>query len=353
MDRYCHEMEHFLPVDVVHTRRYQLGLEAYLLLRRLSAFRDVVHFPNQHFGRYALWARFPFIITVHDLERMYFPFGNESPIERVGLKLDALGIRRARRIIAVSESTKADLIRYTGISQDRITVIPNGVNHRVFRPNGSKPAEFPYLLYVGSERPRKNLSRLLAAFAQLKRSGKFHNLKMVKIGSAGRSTTFREATVEAVKGLGLDGDVIFTQHLTDQQLSAYYSSAIALVYPSLYEGFGLPILEAMACGCPVITSNLSSLPEVAGDIALLVAPNNIEGLYKAMVRVVADTDLRRQLIARGLKHSHKFSWAQTAAATLEVYREVAASVGLPVSTKCDSGEEQLSPDASHESILQR
>ena len=171
MDRYSHEIARFLPVKTVHTKRYRLGLGAYQLLKRLRASGDTVHFSNQHFGRYALLARLPYIITVHDLERISFPLGKESPIEKLSLKLDVFGIRRARQIIAVSENTKTDLVRYLSTSEDSITVIPNGVNHSIFKPNGSKPAEFPYLLYVGSERLRKNLTRLLSAFAQLKQSG--------------------------------------------------------------------------------------------------------------------------------------------------------------------------------------
>lgn len=350
VDRYSRELASRLPVSVVQTKRYELGLHVYSFIKKVKSFKDIVHFPNQHFGRYAILAGLPYVITVHDVERMCFPFASEGILERMGLKLDAFGIRRARHIITVSESSKADLVKYLAVPEGSITVIHNGVDHGVFKPSASRPLPFPYILYVGSERSRKNLSRLLAAFALLKKSDGFHDLKLVKTGSAGRSRAFRASTLQAVQDLGLDGQVIFTGRLDDHELAAYYSSAAALAYPSLYEGFGLPVLEAMACSCPVITSNISSLPEVAGNAAILVNPYSIEELYEAMTRVLTDDNLRGQLVRRGLEHSHGFSWTRAAAATLAVYREIASAEAVRLAPQYELGEKSLSGNGRRDGL---
>lgn len=320
LDRYSQELAKLLPVNAVHISRYKLNLHEDSLLEQLKVFDEPVHFTNQHFGSVAMAAGLPFVVTVHDLERMCFPFAPEEPSDQISLVLDAIAIKRADHIIAVSENTKVDLVKHLGISEEKITVIYNGVDHGVFKPNGSGPSPFPYILYVGSERPRKNLGNLLAAFAELKKSDGFHDMKLVKLGSPGRSDAFRAATVHMIRSLGLEGEVIFGGHLTDHELAKYYASARALVYPSMYEGFGLPVVEAMACGCPVITSNVSSLPEVARDAALLVDPYDVGELAKAILRLLADATLRSEMIGKGLERARRFSWVRTAEATQEVYR---------------------------------
>jgi glycosyltransferase involved in cell wall biosynthesis len=204
------------------------------------------------------------------------------------------------------------------------------VNHQSFRPNVRSILPFPYILYVGSERKRKNLERLLEAFALLKKSPDFNDLKLVKVGSPGRSETFRQMTLRKVKELGLDGEVLFVDsHIADDQLSAYYSSARVLVYPSLYEGFGLPVIEAMACGCPVITSNVSSLPEIAGDAAFLVNPYDVRDICGAIARLLTDDRLRSEFVAKGKVRARIFSWEKTARKTMNLYRRVERSINRP------------------------
>ncbi|HEX78030.1 MAG TPA: glycosyltransferase family 4 protein [Dehalococcoidia bacterium] len=331
IDRYSQELAKRIAVPTVETRRYLSIPEVYSLLHRLRHAGQVVHFPSQHFGRYGLLLGRPFIITVHDLVRICFPFSKESLPERVGLRLDVLGLRRATHIIAVSASTKADLVSYLGIPEARISVIYNGVDCQVFKPMPGRRLPFPYLLYVGSERPRKNLGTLLTAFATLKSQASAPpDLKLVKVGIAGRSDEFRRATLGEVARLGLGKDVIFAEYVSDEELSAYYSSAIALVMPSLYEGFGLPLVEAMACGCPVIASDRSSLPEVAGDAALFVDPGDSQGLAQLMHRIITEPALREKLIEKGFKRVQRFSWDRTAQETLQVYHKVEAEVGIPV-----------------------
>jgi len=266
-------------------------------------------------------------VTVHDLVRICFPFTSETIPEKLGLRLDALGLKKAQHIIAVSECTKADLMHYLGIPEDKITVIYNGVDHTVFRPVHERRFDFPYLLYVGTERPRKNLGTLLRAFALLKTdTATFGELKLVKVGGAGRTDKFRHKTLSEVRRLGLEDQVIFVDGVSDQSLASYYSSAAALIMPSLYEGFGLPLIEAMACGCPVIASNSSSLPEVAGNAALLIDPLDSYGLSEAMRRVTTDYALKQELVKKGLGRAKQFSWERTARETMQLYHRIEADL---------------------------
>jgi glycosyltransferase involved in cell wall biosynthesis len=325
IDRYSRELAKHLPVTTVSTGRYKLELDGYWLVNHLKTLDDTVHYTNQHFGRISMCAGLPFIVTVHDLERICFPFSKQEPEEESSLKKDALAIQKAEHVIVVSENTKKDLIKYLKIPEEKITVIYNGVDHEVFQPNSHKVLPFPYILYVGSERQRKNLERLLEAFALLKKSSDFADLKFIKIGGPGRSDAFRQATLRKIKELGLDGEVIFIDQITDDQLVEYYSSAKVLVYPSLYEGFGLPVIEAMACGCPVITSNVSSLPEVAGKAAFLTNPYDVREICGAIARLLTDDKLRSELVTKGKERSNAFSWVKTADETMKLYHRVEES----------------------------
>ena len=329
VDRYSHELAKRMGVPTLESRRYLSLRESFHLLRRIRQHSDLVHLPSQHFARYGLFLGRPFIVTVHDLMRLCFPLARETMQEWMGLKLDILGLKRARHIVAVSNCTKRDLVSYLKIPEARISVIHNGLDRQVFRPIGVRCFPFPYLLYVGTERPRKNLSTLLSAFALVKNeSSGYRDLKLVKVGTPGRVDEFRRATQAEVKRLGLEGDVIFVESVSDGDLAAYYSSAVALVVPSLYEGFGLPLIEAMACGCPVIASRCSSLPEVAGDAALFFAPRDSEKLARLIRRVVAELDLRADLVKKGFERVQLFSWERAAQQTLQVYHSVEAGLGL-------------------------
>lgn len=325
IDKYSQEIADRLDVKKIESRRYLSLLEAYQLARLISSQGDVVHLPNQHFARYVLFLKNPFIVTVHDLVRNCFSFSQETITEKVLLKLDIRYIKRASHIIADSQNTKNDLIKYLKIPIDRISVIYPGVDHSIFKPYNIRLLDKPYILYTGSERPRKNLGRLLEAFAKLKKE--FPELKLVKVGVTGRSEKYRRDTIKKLDGLGITQDVIFVDHIPEIDLAHYYSSATLLAYPSLYEGFGLPPLEAMACGCPVVTSNTSSLPEVVGEAGIMVNPYDTESLAQAMRQVLTDDKLRDDMIKKGLEQSKKFSWEKAAEQTLEVYNRV-AKLGL-------------------------
>ena len=277
--------------------------------------------PNQDFVRYALFLKSPFIVTVHDLVRLCFSLSKETLSERILLKLDRYFIKRAIHLIAVSQNTKHDLMKYLKIPENRISVIYNGIDHSIFKPYEVKVLDKPYILYVGSERPRKNLSRLFEAFARVK--GEFPELKLVKMGAAGRSEEYRRNVMRKLDSLGITGDVIFVVHASELDLVHYYSSASLLAYPSLYEGFGLPLLEAMACGCPVVTSNTSSMPEVAGEAGIMVDPYDIDALTEAIKQVLTDDTLRDNMVRKGLEQARMFSWEKTVEQTLEVYNKVA------------------------------
>ena len=174
IDKYSQEIAKRIDIRKIETQRYLSLIEAYRLSRLIRRQGDIVHLPNQHFTRYVLFLKNPFIVTVHDLVRFCFGFAKETISERILLKLDKRYIKQASHIIAVSQNTKNDLITYLRIPDNRISVIYNGIDHSLFKPYNIKLLDKPYILYVGSERPRKNLGRLFEAFAKLK--GEFPEL---------------------------------------------------------------------------------------------------------------------------------------------------------------------------------
>jgi glycosyltransferase involved in cell wall biosynthesis len=304
-------------------------------VRMVNRLDGIVHLPNHHLGRYGLSLDRPYIITVHDLIR-YLELRRQSTFiqrpnfrDHIYLSSDYKGIKKAAHIIAVSHTTKRDLIHHLAIAEERISVVYEGIDHQVFRPVERRLVDYPYLLYVGTEQPRKNLAVLLRALRILKGQNGFKDLKLVKVGmSGGLNNEFRKETVLTIRELGLSNDVIFTDYVPEEDLPAYYSGAECFVLPSLYEGFGFTPLEAMACGCPAIVSNAASLPEIAGDAALLVDPNDISNLAGCLQAVLTDKGLQRQLVLKGLDRANLFSWENTARETLKVYENVAQSLSL-------------------------
>lgn len=321
VDRYSQEIAKRLDARKIESRRYLSLREAYQLSKLIRRQNDIVHLPNQNFARYALFSKNPFIVTVHDMIRFFFGFAKETPTEKILLKLDIRGIKRADHIITVSQHTKHDLIEYLDIPNSRISAIYNGIDHDVFKPCKIKVMDNPYILYVGSERPRKNLETLIEAFATLEKE--FPELRLVKVGEPGRYREYRRETIRKLDSLGITRSVQFVDQVSGSELAHYYSSAALLAYPSLYEGFGLPALEAMACGCPVVTSNISSLPEVVGDAGIMINPYDADNLAEMMRQVLIDNELRNNMIRKGLERSKKFSWEKTAEQTQEVYNKVA------------------------------
>jgi len=235
--------------------------------------------------------------------------------------------KSATKVISVSQSSKRDIVRYLNIPPDKIEVIYNAVSN-IFKPmNGLNLKDQlrtkfgvsgDYLLYVGNLMPHKNLKRLIYAFYRLRRKlKKDYNLVIVGEGIP----HYRELRVLA-NDLGLKDNVIFLGFIAKKWLPILYNEAKVFVFPSQYEGFGLPPLEAMACGTPVITSNTSSLPEVVSDAGLLIDPYNVEELIEAMERCLTDDNLRAELIEKGLQRVKLFSWERTAQRTLEIYQTI-------------------------------
>ncbi|HEY8478157.1 MAG TPA: glycosyltransferase family 1 protein [Chloroflexota bacterium] len=241
-------------------------------------------------------------------------------------------VRALDAVITVSRHSKADIQRFLRVDPARVHVVPEGVHPR-YRPVAREAAlatlarygiRAPYILFVGSVEERKNLPRLLEAYAALRAWSTRWTLVVVGARQWRSSPAF-----ETVRRLGLGPHVRFTGFVPEDDLPALYAGADLFVFPSLYEGFGLPVLEAMACGTPVVASNAASLPEVAGDAALLVDPRAVDALGAAMRRVLTDEGLARALRARGLERARAFTWDRAARLTLAVYQEVLHGVVEP------------------------
>ena len=268
----------------------------------------------------------PSIVTIHDMtfflfpdlhtrsKRLFFPFAIRS------------SVRRADALIAISESTRQDSIRLLGVSPQKIFTTQLGITDefRVVKDNEllakvrekyDLPEEF--VLYVGLVEPRKNIPFLIRAYKSLADEGIKHNLVIV-----GRIGWMYQEVFKQIEELGLEGRVQFTGYLPQDDLPMVYNLASLFVYPTKYEGFGLPALEAMACGTPVVTTAISSLPEIVGDAGLLIPPGDEQALASAMAEVLHDSTLFNQLRTRGLQRSEHFTWERTAQQTLKVYQQV-------------------------------
>jgi glycosyltransferase involved in cell wall biosynthesis len=261
-------------------------------------------------------------IFIHDLTYVRVP--NAAVPELVGY-LNAVvprALKRADVVIVNSEATKTDIIDIYGTPPEKISTIQFGV-HPHFTPSKKPLAALrakyslpqqPYILTVGTVQPRKNYARLIEALAVLRAKG--IDATLVIAGGKGWMET---PIFETVARLKLEPYVRFLGYVDDSDLPALYTHAAAFAMPSLYEGFGLPVLEAMACGTPVVTSTVSSLPEAAGDAALLVDPTNIEAIADALRRIISDTRLAQELRAKGLAHVMPFTWGRTAKQLLEAF----------------------------------
>lgn len=264
------------------------------------------------------------VVTIHDLGYLHFP-AMHTRAHRLYLRLSTVwSARAASHVIAISAATRDDLVRYARIAPDKISVIYHGLAPR-FQPAPSAEiaavqAKYdlhaPHFLYVGTVQPRKNLERLIEAFAQVLRTQ--HLAPNTQLVIAGKRGWLSEGIERRAAALGIADRVRFTGYVDDADLPALLSGALAFTLPSLYEGFGMPVLEAMACGAPVLTSTTSALPEIADGAALLVDPTNTTAIAEALARLASDATLRETLRARGLQRAAMFTWEQCARATLAV-----------------------------------
>jgi glycosyltransferase involved in cell wall biosynthesis len=277
----------------------------------------VFHFPFQHYAKFALFAKTS-IVTVHDMWGFDYPIFPEVK-DYLYRKMDHAGIKHATHLITVSSFSKREITEYLHIDPEKITVVYNGLNHNLFRPvDAPSPFSYDYILFVGSEQPRKNFKTLLKAFKILKEKKEFNDLKLVKIGGPEKQE-FRDESLKEIQRLDLMNEVIFTGYVKDEDLPVYYSNARCLVSPSLCEGFGLPVVEAMACGCPVITANTSAFPEILGDAGIIRDPFDFNGFAEDIEKLRKTDSMREELIGKGFKRVKMFSWESAAEKIIKIY----------------------------------
>jgi glycosyltransferase involved in cell wall biosynthesis len=293
---------------------------------------DLLHVP--HLFKTPRLAPCPYVVTVHDVLDFIFLRSKQTERQsRMRLQLAKFALRKAKGIVAVSRSTRDDIMRTFGIHDDkRIAVAYNAVDPKLLSAVNDTERRtvleryqihYPFLLYAGSAKPHKNVTRLIEAFSALRgelaRDKQFPNLKLIVIGDdISENPELRRAVVRS----RVQQDVRFLGFIPIEHLRVFYATAELFVFPSLYEGFGLPPLEAMAQGTPVVCSNTSSLPEVVGDAAILVNPENSFEIMHAVKRVLLDRDLRQSLCQRGHERASDFSWKRSAQQLLEVYDRV-------------------------------
>lgn len=270
--------------------------------------------------------KIPFVVTVHDLAIIRLPYTYQTSRVIYWRKLFEYAIKKAKYVIAISNSTKKDLVNLMGINPEKIKVIYNGVadNFKVIvdkellvtvRKKYRLPEQ--YLLFVGLFSPRKNIAGLFKAFAILKEKYAVPH-KLLMVGEKGWKY---KSDLALVDSLGIAKEVIFTGYVRNDELPAIYNMASVFIFPSLYEGFGLPLLESMACGTPVVTSNVSAMPEVVGNAGILVEPNNPLGIAEAVYRLVSDEQLVKKLTSLGLQRVRSFTWENAAREMISIFQE--------------------------------
>jgi glycosyltransferase involved in cell wall biosynthesis len=311
------------------------NLEFRAIVRRLQC--DVVHIPHLFWIPRGLGC--PYVLTVHDLLEHMYGSRHASTLRRsLHFYLTRRVLRKAARIIAVSQFTKSEIEKLLAIPDNRIEVVYNAIDERFLHGHASAAdreliaqrylVNYPFILYAGAIRPHKNVVRIIEAFSALKsellketqKEQQFLDLKLIIIGD---DLSSHPRVRRTVVRSGVQNDVRFLGFVPIDVLRIFYDVAKVFVFPSLYEGFGLPPLEAMAHGTPVVTSNTSSLPEVAGNAALLVNPENVFEIRRGLQRVLLDATLRERMKKLGYEQAQRFSWTTSVSRILEIYREVA------------------------------
>lgn len=294
----------------------QTFLPLYTVLDKLDVFWSATH-------RLPLWLpkRVARVVTVHDLVWRHAP-ETMKPLSRwLDSHLMPSAVYLADRVVAVSDSTAFDVVREWPNAINKVRVVypgpvclPTKVDIDISSLFGINR---PYVLFVGTHEPRKNIQRLIAAFALIPKNI-LHNTQLVIAGGPGWGGV---NVLEIVRNFGLEESVVITGYVSDDVLSALYAKALVLTMPSLYEGFGLPVVEAMSHGTPVVVSSISSLPEVAGDAGLVVDPYDIEAISRALVCIIEDDDMRHSLALKAVEVSRQFSWPSAARAMIQVFCE--------------------------------
>jgi glycosyltransferase involved in cell wall biosynthesis len=312
------------PVDERWLYRiwYRLGVP--LPIQWFTGQLDLFHSPD--FVMPPVQGRIPTLLTVHDLSFVHYPETFTPSLVNYLNRTVPASVKRATHILADSTATKDDLARIWNTPADKVTVLYSGVNRR-FRPESNAQVtatvrqkyglgKEPYLLSVSTLQPRKNYGMLIRAFRQVATRYP-HNLVI-----AGSKGWLYEQIVEEARAQELTGRVKFVGFVDDVDLPALYSAAALFVFPSLYEGFGLPLLEAMACGVPVVTSNSSCLPEVAGKAAIQLSPENQQDWTRVMFELLGDPSRRTRMVAAGFLQAREFTWSKAARQLLGTYQNL-------------------------------
>ena len=331
--------ENFVPV-VEGSRKYGLGehVSIPLKLRRLGA--DLLHSPHYVLP---LMCRRTAVVTIHDCIHLLFP---EYLPNRMALtyarRMMGHAVAHSTLVFTVSEASRRDILHfYPGADPDRVQVVPNAIDAAILVHPGEEEMERVkeryqirgrFVLYAGNIKPHKNLERLIAAFGALKQRPGHEDVKLIIIGDEKNTYASLRRRVEAA---GVRHDVRFFGFVPDSTLAALYRMASVFAFPSLYEGFGLPPLEAMAAGAPVVTSRISSLPEVVGDAAVLVDPYRVEEIAEGIERVLGDAALRASLIEKGRVRARQFSWERSVRAIHAGYMK---ALGVAHRTQAVAGE---------------
>ncbi|HEV2801022.1 MAG TPA: glycosyltransferase family 1 protein [Pyrinomonadaceae bacterium] len=307
------------PVNSLSRRWWTIGLPLYVQRHGVALFHGTNY-------KIPLWNRCRTVVTIHDLSLLLHSHTHEEElVRRARLRLPAAA-RMASKIITDSESVKHEICAHLGTRPEKIAVVPLAPR-RAFRPVGVDESaaarrrlgvEDDFILFVGTVEPRKNLLTLVRAFAELVG----HTSLRPQLVIAGQKGWLTDELFALIEESGLGRRILFTGYVSDEDLAALYSSCRMSVYPSLYEGFGLPPLEAMSCGAPVITSRIPVIMETVGDAARLVTPTDVRELTDCIHELWTNDAERRRLSAKGRAHAATFTWERTARLTLDVYEEV-------------------------------
>ncbi len=311
---------HRFPGRLSHLILEKWGIPIELMMGKLDLFHGPCFFIPNHLSCSA-------IVTIHDMMTLRYPEFLESKESIAYTNKIYISVKRADAIITVSNFTKKEIVELINVSEEKIRVIYNGIDP-TFCPTKDREdiekvkakygVQGPYLLFVGNIERKKNIEKLIHAYMELRNSS-IYKYPLVVVG---KKSMYFKTLWEAVQQHHAKEHTIFTDVVDDDDLRLLYSGAELFVFPSLFEGFGLPVIEAMASGIPVIASNRTSIPEIAGEAAVLIDPLNVEEIARAMYDVLSNSSLRKHLIEKGIKRSKDFSWEKTARETLKLYQEL-------------------------------
>ena len=313
-----------VQANLLERRWWSIGLPLYIRRHPLALF----HGTN---FEVPVWKRCPTVLTIHDLSVLLYPQTHEKRFARRSrLRLPHMA-RRATMIVTPSESVRREVCEHLRVAPEKVVAVPEAAR-RLFHPlpmvqtietRRRFGVEDEFLLYVGTIEPRKNLLTLVRAFDHVLRTTKY----LPQLVIAGKKGWLTDDLYAYINDLDMSDRILFTGYVTDEELRALYSSCRAFVYPSLYEGFGLPPLEAMACGAPVVASDIASIREAVGEAAHLVDPKDVDALARSIARLLEDDKERQHLSAAGLRRAAMFNWERTARSIREVYEEALRRYG--------------------------